>query len=424
MTAKPIPPNPHRLLVRGVNWLGDAVMTTPALRRLRERFPSAHLALLTHEKLADLWREHPDVDEVIPFRSGASAWSVAMRLRRAIVAAGLLEGRRAMREALDGFAVNEEGEQAAAERVRSHGFDLALILPNSPRSALEAWLARIPCRVGHARPWRNWLLTHAIPERSDRVPMRKRRVAEIRGLLAGAPGAVLGPRPPASVRPHQLHDYLHLAAALGADPSPVPPFLYVTADEVAAVRDRLQIEDNGAPPLVGLNAGAEYGPAKRWPIEHFVAAVLEAQATLSCQWLILGGAGDTALANDLEVRLRSAPANVRPPVSAIRNVAGQTSLRELMSLLRLCRVVLTNDTGPMHLAAALGTPVVVPFGSTSPELTGPGLPGDPRHRILRQPVPCAPCFLRECPVDSRCLRDISPAAAAAAVLDCLASRAF
>ena len=78
-----------------------------------------------------------------------------------------------------------------------------------------------------------------------------------------------------------------------------------------------------------------------------------------------------------------------------------------MALLKLCRVVLTNDTGPMHVAAALGTPVVVPFGSTSPELTGPGLPGDPRHQLLKSAAPCSPCFRRACPIDFRCMTGIS-----------------
>jgi len=91
-------------------------------------------------------------------------------------------------------------------------------------------------------------------------------------------------------------------------------------------------------------------------------------------------------------------------------------LRELMALLKLCRVVLTNDTGPMHVAAALGTPVVVPFGSTSPELTGPGLPGDPRHRLLKSNAVCSPCFLRTCPIDFRCLNGIGIERVVAAVL--------
>jgi heptosyltransferase-2 len=105
--------------------------------------------------------------------------------------------------------------------------------------------------------------------------------------------------------------------------------------------------------------------------------------------------------------------------STFLNLAGKTSLRELMALLKICRVLLTNDTGPMHVAAALGTPVVVPFGSTSPELTGPGLPGDSRHRLLKSDAPCSPCFLRECPIDFRCLNGISVERVVEAVLSAI-----
>ena len=97
------------------------------------------------------------------------------------------------------------------------------------------------------------------------------------------------------------------------------------------------------------------------------------------------------------------------------NLAGRTSLRELMALLKLCRVVLTNDSGPMHVAAALGTPVVVPFGSTSPAFTGPGLPGEARHRLLQADAACSPCFRRNCPIDFRCMTGISVESVIAAV---------
>jgi heptosyltransferase-2 len=115
---------------------------------------------------------------------------------------------------------------------------------------------------------------------------------------------------------------------------------------------------------------------------------------------LFGGQSDVAIASQIELAIRHSS-------FVIRNLCGQTSLRELMSLLKFCRVLLTNDTGPMHVAAALGTPVVVPFGSTSPELTGPGLPGDPHHRLLKSDAPCSPCFLRECPIDFRCMTGIS-----------------
>ena len=177
----------------------------------------------------------------------------------------------------------------------------------------------------------------------------------------------------------------------------------------ARVRKKFGLEKI-AGPIFGLNPGAEYGPAKRWPVEKFIAAAGEIQTRTNCTWLVFGTRADAAIAGRIESAIP------RPP-SAIWNLAGKTSLRELMALLKICRVLLTNDSGPMHVAAALGTPVVVPFGSTSPELTGPGLPGDSRHRLLKSDVPCSPCFLRECPIDFRCLNGISTERVVAAVLD-------
>ena len=101
----------------------------------------------------------------------------------------------------------------------------------------------------------------------------------------------------------------------------------------------------------------------------------------------------------------------------VLNLAGKTSLRELMACLKLCRVLLTNDSGPMHVAAALGTPVVVPFGSTAPDLTGPGLPNDPRHHLMKSDAPCSPCFRRTCPIDLRCMTGISVHSIVEAVAD-------
>jgi heptosyltransferase-2 len=185
--------------------------------------------------------------------------------------------------------------------------------------------------------------------------------------------------------------------------------LFIRPVELEAARKKFGLSEI-AQPVFGLNPGAEYGPAKRWPVERFIAAAKAIQQRTNCIWLLVGGKNDAAITNRIESALRT-------PQSATFNLAGKTCLSELMALLKLCRVLLTNDSGPMHVAAALGTPVVVPFGSTSPELTGPGLPGDPRHRLLKSDAPCSPCFLRECPIDFRCMNGISVERVVEAVLE-------
>jgi heptosyltransferase-2 len=357
--------------VRSTNWLGDAVMTTPALLRLREKFPEAHIALLTPEKLRDLWLHHPAVNETIAFAPGESIFSVGNKLR-------------------------------------AGKFDLALVLPNSPRSAMEVFLAGIPQRTGGARLWRNLFLTQAIAPRTDAVKMRKRSVGEISKLTAGnSKFKIQNSKPPASS--HQIHEYLQLAAALGSNPEPVAPQLFVTPEEVEAARKKFGLGEI-TQPIFGLNPGAEYGPAKRWLIGRFIAAAQQIQQRTGCVWILFGGKSDVPLTNQIQSALRKQQATVF-------NLAGITSLRELMALLKPCRVLLTNDTGPMHVAAALGTPVIVPFGSTSPELTGPGLPGDTRHHLIKSEAPCSPCFLRECPIDFRCMNSISVERVVQAVLE-------
>jgi heptosyltransferase-2 len=135
-------------------------------------------------------------------------------------------------------------------------------------------------------------------------------------------------------------------------------------------------------------------------MERFAAAAAAVHGRLGCGVAVFGGLADIGLAESLAAELATA-------APTIRILAGKTSLRELLAALTLCRVVLTNDTGPMHAAASVGVPVVVPFGSTSPELTAPGIPGDSRHQLLRAGAACAPCFLRECPIDFRCMNDIT-----------------
>jgi heptosyltransferase-2 len=165
-----------------------------------------------------------------------------------------------------------------------------------------------------------------------------------------------------------------------------------------------------------LNAGAEYGPAKRWPRERFIEAAIKIQAAAGCQCWVFGGPAEVDFARGIADSIAASKAG---PPDSVRCLAGQTSLRELCAALKACDVLLTNDSGPMHVAAAVGTRVVAPFGSTSPDLTGPGLPGDTRHRLLTCGAPCSPCFRRECPIDLRCMTGISVEQVVAAVLELL-----
>ena len=370
--------DPHRILVRGVNWLGDAVMTTPALMRLREARPEARITLLTHEKLAGLWTRHPSIDTLLTFAKNESAWSVARKLRLG-------------------------------------SFQSGLALPNSHRSALELWLAGIPRRIGCAAPARSWFLTQSVTRGSDFTRMRKRSRSEINRLNAAGPGDVSIVPSGGGSAAHQLNHYLRLAAALGANPEPLAPYLEVSGEEVETARQKFSLRAGAL--WLALNPGAEYGPAKRWPRERFVEAAAQIQSRANCRWIVLGGANDAQLAATTAGEIGQLTARNSHPAPI--NLAGRTSLRELCAVLKACRLLLTNDTGPMHVAAAVGTPVVAIFGSTSPNLTGPGLPGDPRHHLLDSHAPCSPCFLRECPIDFRCMRGVPVERVANAVMSAL-----
>ena len=349
------------ILVRGVNWLGDAVMSTPALQRLREARPDAAITLLTPEKLRELWTDHPAINRVLTFSPGEMVFSLGRRLR-------------------------------------AESFATALILPNSPRSAIESWLARIPRRIGAARPWRSWFLTEALPARAAESPMVKRSAQETR-LLIETGIAIRQPAPPPGA--HHLHQYLHLTSALGASLEPCAPVLKVADAAVSAVAEKFEAQPAATRgrPLIGINPGAEYGPAKRWPKERFIEAAVGFARLQPADWWIFGGPAERTLAEEIASGIRrGAGAGAK-----VECLAGRTSLGELCAALKCVNVLLTNDSGPMHVAAAVGTPVIALYGSTSPELTGPGLPGDPRHQLLREPPACAPCFQRECPIDYRCL---------------------
>jgi len=324
---------PHaRILIRGTNWVGDAVMTMPAVQRLRELEPDAHITLLGPTKLLDIWRHNPFLND-------------------------------------------------ATDTLRGE-FDVAVIFPNSFRSAWECWRAHIPTRVGFAGHWRRRLLTNVVEEpHGDRAVYKTVTVDGKTFRIKSFP-----------VIRHQAHRYLDLISYLGGNRDFVPPKIWLAPGELPSLRKFLT---EGARPFFGINAGAEYGPAKRWMPERFAEVARRISAEVACRWLLFGGPGDVEIAGRIEAELRAHLNDDR----AVINVAGKTTLLELCELLKFCRLLVTNDTGPMHLADALGTPQVAIFASTSAELTGPT---GKNSRVVNVPVECNPCFLPECPIDDRC----------------------
>lgn len=363
------------IVVRGLNWLGDAIMSTPALLRLRQAWPESSITVVTPKKLAELYQHHPAVNDVLSFEPGESVWSVG-------------------------------------KRIKEKNFSSALIFPNSPRSALESWLARVPERIGYTRGWRNLLLTRAVTDRPGAISMQKKSDAEVRRLIRQ--GVIGNPDLPESA--HHLHHYLHLVAAVGGNPAPIPPLVFIAPAEKSQWQERWPLFQSTLP-KVGLNPGAEYGPAKRWPLEKFAALASSVEEKKPVAWVVFGGKADQSTAAALVESLKGLKVAKGRSSTEVVDLAGRTTLRELAVGLAGCRVVVTNDTGPMHLGAAVGTPVVVPFGSTTPDLTAPGLPGDSSHFFFKSRVSCAPCFRRECPVDFRCLGGMDPVPLAQAVLD-------
>ncbi len=243
-----------------------------------------------------------------------------------------------------------------ARILREGKYASCILLPNSLRAAAEVFAAGISHRAGYARGGRGLLLTHPVP----------------------AP-----PRNP--VRLHQRFYYLDLVAALGGPADETFPVLREPKSETVSKDKR---------GVLAICPGAEYGPAKRWPVESFMAAAQLLVKSRPLRVVLFGAPNDAPVAEEFLAKFPEA-----------ENRVGKTSLAEFMTGLAEAKVVLCNDSGAMHVAAALGRPTVAIFGSTEPQLTGPL---GPRAVVLRHHVPCSPCFLRECPIDFGCMRGITP----------------
>jgi len=328
------PSSVSRVAVRATNWLGDAVMSLPALRAVRAIFPHAHLAVVARPQVAGIYSRESAVDEVVVY-----------------------SGKRA----------------ECAARLRRGGFDAAILLQNAFDAALLAWMAGIPERIGYRRDGRGLLLTRPV-----RLP---------------EPGEI--PR-------HERFYYLELLRRAGLmERFPECDAIRLDGIDAARAAGAARLAAMGIEgPVAGISPGAAYGGAKRY--ERFAEV---ARALPPARFLIFGAPSEAALC-----------AAVAAQIPGAQNFAGRTTLAEFIDLAAACRVFLTNDSGAMHVASALGVPTVTVFGATDDTTTGPT---GPLARIVREPVECSPCLLRECPIDHRCMTRVPPERVAAAAAEFL-----
>jgi heptosyltransferase-2 len=317
------------VLVIGPNWIGDAVMSTPALANLRRGLPKARIDLLVPQYVAPLFEENPTVDRVL-LRHDHLPWPRCL--------ASLLVLRR-------------------------HRYGAVVLLPNSLRAAIYGRLVGSPVRVGYATDGREWLLTHPIPtERGGAVP-------------------------------HQVAAYLRLVEALGVAVVDEMPKLHIGYKAWTAAEHLWMthgLEGDGR--VIGICPGAAFGPAKRWWPARFAALADRLSADGDWRVVFFGSAQEVPLVEQIRASM----------VHEATSLAGLDTLDAFAALAARCAVIVANDSGSMHIASAVGTPVVAMFGPTDPRRTAPM---GPAATVLRHDLPCTPCFRTACPfADHPCMR--------------------
>lgn len=333
-------PGERRILVRGANWIGDAVMSTPALARLRSSFPEARLTLLTTPLTCELLAGQSDlVDEVIPYNRKEGGWQTLWQV---------------------------------LPQIRDGQFDLAILFQNAFEAALLARLAGIPIRIGYAAQGRSLLLTHRL--RRDSSHQNRHQINDYLDLVAASERILRGE----SFRPK------------GA--SPLPRLTVTEAAKEGGQRQLPGIEQ----PVVALNVGATNSRAKCWPTGHFAELANQLIHSTGATIVLLGGPGEKEAASVVADQVKG---------SRLINLAGSTTLPELLGVLSICSLVISNDTGPAHIAAALGCPTLTLFGPTNEFETAPT---GPKASLLRvDGIECARCMHRDCPIDHRCMNRLS-----------------
>ena len=348
---EPILGKPPGVLIVAPAWVGDMVMAHVLVQILKTRLPVPRVGVLAPPATAPLARRMPGVDAVHVLDVGHGEIGLRRRLQLALA-------------------------------LREHAYVQAIVLPNSHKSAWIPWFARVPLRTGWHGEFRHGVLNDRRRLAAAELPRMVDRFAAL-----GFPGVT-------SAR--SLRNALRGAADDGGAATAIPvPRPQLEADLAAQgpLQERLGL-DAGAPAPVVLCPGAEFGPAKRWPVQHFAAVAQRCRARGEAVWL-LGSGKDRPLTGAIAA---AAPGAV--------DLGGRTSLAEAVDLLALARVVVSNDSGLLHVAGALGRPVVGLYGSSSPDFTPPL---GARAVVLAEHLPCRPCFARECPLGHlRCLEELSP----------------
>ncbi len=326
-----------KILVRATNWVGDAVMSIPALQAIRGRWPRADMAILARPPVAELYRGQGYADRLFIFEHTGRHRGVW-------------------------------GRERLASELRRERFDVALLLQNAFEAAWIASRARIPVRIGYDCDARGFLLTRAVD-----VPR------------------------PGEVPAHEAYYYLELLRRAGwIERLPAVEFIEIRVVSDALARAEEMLRQAGARAgafRVALAPGAAYGSAKCWPAERFAALAGRLIAEFDADVILFGTASERVVAEKISAAMRHRPVML----------VGDTSVGDLPALLGCCQLFIGNDSGAMHVAAAVGLPVVGIFGPTDPVGTAPVTP---RFTLVRQPVSCSPCFLRHCPVDHRCMTRI------------------
>ena len=314
------------LLIREANWIGDAVMTMPALRALKLANPDARITLLAKPGVSPLFEKDRNVDEIILYKDTYQGLTGKFKL---------------------------------VQEIRKHVFCMAMLFQNAFGAAFIAFLAGIPERIGYNRDGRRLLLTEAVPF-DDRAKAL-----------------------------HHIEYYLNLVEKAGFPARFEIPWIYLTAEERLAARNKLKALRR---PVIGINPGATYGSSKRWPPGRFAEVTYRVISEMQGSAVIFGGPSEEQIAKEIQQKtLNFLPHTLLH--HSLLNLAGKTGLRELISLISECDLLVTNDSGPMHIGYAVRTPVVAIFGSTSSEHTGPV---GKKDIVIKKALDCAPCFEREC----------------------------